>query len=79
MSEPRVITFREALREAMIEEMERDPINILGQRMQTLGIATQERLKQIDDEAKATVQDAVAFAEDSPPPAPESVHEHVYV
>ena len=59
--------------------MERDPINILGQRMQTLGIATQERLKQIDDEAKATIQDAVAFAEASPPPAPESVHEHVYV
>ena len=59
--------------------MERDPINILGQRMQTLGIATQERLKQIDDEAKATVQDAVAFADASPPPAPETVHEHVYV
>jgi pyruvate dehydrogenase E1 component alpha subunit len=59
--------------------MERDPINILGQRMQTLGIATQERLKQIDDEAKTTVQDAVAFAEASPPPAPETVREHVYV
>ena len=59
--------------------MERDPINILGHRMQTLGIATQERLKQLDDEAKAAVADAVAFAEESPPPAPETVLEHVYV
>jgi pyruvate dehydrogenase E1 component alpha subunit len=59
--------------------MERDPINLLGHRMQTLGIATQERLKQLDDEAKAVVQDAVAFAEASPPPAPETVLEHVYV
>src|SRR5215467_15665655 len=59
--------------------MERDPIQILGRRMQTLGIATDESLKQVDDEAKTTVQDAVAFAEASPPPAPESVHEHVYV
>ena len=33
--------------------MERDPIQVLGHRMQTLGIATDERLKQLDDEAKA--------------------------
>ena len=31
--------------------------------MQTLGIATDEQLKQLDDEAKAQVQDAVEFAE----------------
>ena len=59
--------------------MERDPIQVLGQRMQTLGIASEERLKQLDDEAKATVKDAVEFAESSPAPAPETVHDHVYV
>src|SRR5262249_56013969 len=48
--------------------MERDPINILGHRMQTLGIATQERLKQLDDEAKAAVADPLAFPHESPPP-----------
>jgi pyruvate dehydrogenase E1 component subunit alpha len=58
--------------------MERDPITVLAQRIGTLGIATQEQLKALDDEAKAKVQDAVQFAEESPPPAPESVYEHVY-
>src|SRR5215813_4769487 len=33
--------------------MERDPIQVLGHRMKTLGIATDESLKQVDDEAKA--------------------------
>src|SRR5438046_4235850 len=44
--------------------MERDPINVLGQRMQTLGIASAEQLRAVDDEAKAQVQDAVRFAEE---------------
>jgi pyruvate dehydrogenase E1 component alpha subunit len=59
--------------------MERDPIQVLGQRMRTLGIASEERLKQLDDEAKAMVKDAVEFAESSPAPAPETVHDYVYV
>jgi pyruvate dehydrogenase E1 component alpha subunit len=59
--------------------MERDPIQILGRRMQTLGIATDESLKQVDDEAKAAVKDAVEFAESCPAPAPETVYDHVYV
>jgi pyruvate dehydrogenase E1 component alpha subunit len=58
--------------------MERDPIGVLAQRIRTLGIATEEQLKTLDDEAKAQVQDAVQFAEESPMPAPESVAEHVY-
>src|SRR5262245_50014246 len=59
--------------------MERDPIQVLGQRMKTLGIATDERLKELDGEAKAIVQDAVEFAETCPAPAPETVLDHVYV
>src|SRR5262249_19611751 len=59
--------------------MERDPIQILGRRMNTLGIATAETLKQLDDEAKTAVKDAVEFAEESPAPAPETVYDHVYV
>src|SRR5499426_3337882 len=59
--------------------MERDPIHILGRRMRTLGIATDESLKQLDDEAKAVVKDAVEFAEASPEPAAETVCNHVYV
>ncbi len=58
--------------------MERDPIATLAQRIRTLGIATEEQLKAIDDEVKAQVQDAVRFAEESPAPAPESVGGYVY-
>jgi pyruvate dehydrogenase E1 component alpha subunit len=58
--------------------MERDPIHILAQRIQTLGIATAEQLQALDEEAKAQVQDAVQFAEESPFPEPGTVEEHVY-
>src|SRR5689334_16540297 len=58
--------------------MERDPIRLLGDRIQTLGIANEEQLRALDDEAKAQVQDAVTFAEQSAPPAPETVDEYVY-
>jgi pyruvate dehydrogenase E1 component alpha subunit len=58
--------------------MERDPIQLLSQRIRGLGIASEEQLKALDDEAKAQVQDAVEFAESSPPPAPDTLHEHVY-
>src|SRR5882762_205155 len=65
-------------REEVRKWMERDPIGVLAERIRTLGIATDEQLKGIDDDTKAQVQDAVRFAEESPPPAPESVFEHVY-
>ncbi|HZP40495.1 MAG TPA: pyruvate dehydrogenase (acetyl-transferring) E1 component subunit alpha [Candidatus Binatia bacterium] len=58
--------------------MERDPIGILGQRIVHLGIANEEQLRALDDEAKAQVEDAVEFAEKSPLPAPETVEEYVY-
>jgi pyruvate dehydrogenase E1 component alpha subunit len=58
--------------------MERDPILVLGRRIQTLGIATEAQLKALDDETKVQVQDAVEVAEASPEPAPETVHDHVY-
>jgi pyruvate dehydrogenase E1 component subunit alpha len=58
--------------------MERDPIGVLAQRIRTLGIATDQQLKEVDEDAKARVQDAVRFAEDSPVPSPDTVEEYVY-
>ena len=58
--------------------MERDPIGMLGQRIEGLGIASPEQLAAVDGEAKAEVADALEFAERSPLPAPESLTEHVY-
>src|ERR1051325_3113712 len=58
--------------------MERDPIGVLAARIRTLGIATDEQLKEIDDDEKGRVQDAVRFAEESPVPSPDTVQEYVY-
>jgi pyruvate dehydrogenase E1 component alpha subunit len=73
MSDP----ARYRTREEVDEWMARDPIAILGARIQTLGIATAEQLTTIDAEAKAIVQDAVEFAESSPEPDPSTVLDHV--
>jgi pyruvate dehydrogenase E1 component alpha subunit len=64
-------------RDEVAQWMERDPIGILAKRIGTLGIATSEQLQQLDDEAKAAVQDAVEFAESSPIPDPATVMDHV--
>src|SRR5262249_42759837 len=65
-------------KEEVARWMERDPIALLGQRIQTLGIATADQLRALDDEAKAQVADAVAFSEQSPLPDPASVEAYVY-
>jgi pyruvate dehydrogenase E1 component alpha subunit len=66
-------------REEVQKWMERDPLKVLAERMASLGIATEDHLKAIDDEVRAEVQDAVEFAEQSPVPAADTVEEHVYV
>lgn len=66
-------------REEVERWMERDPLKLLAQRMETLHIADEAALKAVDDEVRAEVQDAVEFAEQSPAPGPETVMDHVYV
>ncbi|MEJ5313918.1 MULTISPECIES: pyruvate dehydrogenase (acetyl-transferring) E1 component subunit alpha [Anaerolinea] len=58
---------------------ENDPIGIFRQYLQENGIATEEALNQLDDEAEAIVEDAVQFAEASPEPQPHELFEHIYV
>ena len=65
-------------KEELQKWMERDPIRVLAERIQRLGIATEEQLHALDDEAKAQVQDAVEFAERAPEPDPATVGEYVY-
>ena len=65
-------------KEELQKRMERDPLRVLAERIQKLGIATEEQLHALDDEAKAQVQDAVEFAERSPVPDPATVTEQVY-
>lgn len=55
-----------------------DPIKILGDNLVAQGLATEASLAQIEAEVVADVDDAVAFAEDSPSPAPEDTLKHVF-
>jgi pyruvate dehydrogenase E1 component alpha subunit len=58
---------------------ERDPISTFGARALAEGLIEEGELEAIDARAVAAVDEAVAFAESSPFPAPESLYDDVYV
>ncbi len=63
---------------AELEEYEkRDPINLFRAVMQKDGTLTDADFEKLDEEAKATVQDAWDFADNSPEPPLEALYEHV--
>ncbi len=55
-----------------------DPIPRLGQRLLAAGLATEEALAAIEKEVDDAIDDAVAFAEDSPSPQAEDALKHVF-
>jgi TPP-dependent pyruvate/acetoin dehydrogenase alpha subunit len=73
-SDPR--TYRTKDEEA--EWATRDPIPRLATHLKAAGLATDESLAQIEQEVSAAIDDAVAFAESSPSPAPEEALEDVF-
>jgi pyruvate dehydrogenase E1 component alpha subunit len=58
---------------------ERDPIPAFGELLEREGVLDADARAEIDREAIARVDEAVAFAEESPFPKPESLYEDVYV
>jgi pyruvate dehydrogenase E1 component alpha subunit len=58
---------------------ERDPIPAFGDLLEREGVVVAQERERIDEHARAQVDDAVAFAEASPFPAPESLYDDVYV
>jgi pyruvate dehydrogenase E1 component alpha subunit len=58
---------------------ERDPIPAFGDLLESEGTLNAEQREQIDRDAIARVDGAVAFAEQSPFPEPHQLHEDVYV
>jgi pyruvate dehydrogenase E1 component subunit alpha len=58
---------------------ERDPIPAFGQQLIGEGVLAQDELERIDAEAVKRVDAAVAFADASPFPAPESLYDDIYV
>lgn len=73
-SDPR--TYRTKEEEALWET--KDPITRLAERLQQSGLASPERLVEIEQSVKTDIDDAVAFAEASPAPVPEDTLKHVF-
>jgi pyruvate dehydrogenase E1 component alpha subunit len=57
----------------------RDPVVAFGDRLMLAGVLSREDRERLDADARRLVDEAVAFAEASPEPAPESLHDDVYV
>jgi pyruvate dehydrogenase E1 component alpha subunit len=66
-------------KEQVEEWRKRDPILQWGDRLQDEGIVSTEERERFDEEAIARVDAAVAFADASPPPPPESLYDDIYV
>ena len=66
-------------REQVEEWRKRDPIEAFGERLVAEGVITQEQREQLDADAIARIDQAVAYADASPEPSPESLYDDVYV
>jgi len=66
-------------KEEVAQWRERDPIPAFGALLEREGVIDAQERERIDREAVERVDGAVAFAEASPFPAPESLYEDVYV
>jgi pyruvate dehydrogenase E1 component alpha subunit len=62
-----------------VEEYKKsDPIITFGADLVQFGLLTQERIDQMDEEIKHSIEEAVAFAEASPEPALEMLYKNIY-
>jgi pyruvate dehydrogenase E1 component alpha subunit len=66
-------------REQVAEWRRRDPINAFADRLVQAGALPQDGLEGIDHAVVERIDKAVAFADDSPFPPPESLYDHIYV
>jgi pyruvate dehydrogenase E1 component alpha subunit len=71
------VTYR--TKEEVARWRERDPLPAFGDLLVREGVIDESERQHIDEEAVARVDAAVAFAEASPFPAPESLYDDVYV
>jgi pyruvate dehydrogenase E1 component alpha subunit len=66
-------------KEQVEEWRQRDPIITFGERLVAEGVLTEDERQQLDADAVHRVDEAVAFADASPPPDPHSLYDDVYV
>ena len=58
---------------------EDDPIGILERHLLSEEMADKDSLESVDDEVEEIIEEAVAFAEESPLPEPDALYEDIYV
>lgn len=75
MSDAASGTYRS--KEELEQSMQRDPLMLLKKKLIADGKITDDEYGKMDDEAKATAQDAWDYADASPEPAPEELFAHV--
>ena len=66
-------------KEQVAEWRKRDPLAVFGDRLVEEGVISEEEREEIDRAAVERVDEAVAFADNSPFPTPESLYDNVYV
>ena len=66
-------------KEQVEEWRERDPLKTFAARLVDEGMLSEDDVKEIDEEAVSIVDEAVAFADQSPHPEPESLYDDIYV
>ena len=66
-------------KEEIQEWRKRDPIGLLEQKILDAGAADEDQINAIEKEAKAIVDEAVKFAEESPEPSLDELTTDVYV
>ena len=66
-------------KEQVEEWRKRDPINVFARRLVEEGVIEEGDEERMDKEVIGTVDEAVAFADRSPFPAPESLYDNIYV
>jgi pyruvate dehydrogenase E1 component subunit alpha len=66
-------------KEQVAEWRKRDPIVLFGDRLVSEGVLGDDDRARLDEEAIAAVDEAVAFADASPAPPPESLYDDIYV
>jgi TPP-dependent pyruvate/acetoin dehydrogenase alpha subunit len=66
-------------KEQVAEWRKRDPIESFGERLLAEGVLDEDERGRLDEDAIARIDAAVAFADASAEPAPESLYDNVYV
>ncbi|GAA5222111.1 pyruvate dehydrogenase (acetyl-transferring) E1 component subunit alpha [Membranihabitans marinus] len=66
-------------KEELKEYMAKDPVKLLEKKIIEQEIATEEQVKAIKDKIKATIEEAVTFAQESPYPEPHELYDDNYV